>query len=56
MAGSKRGANVEVAARALVAEADRQGVVLTVEQRPLWPLAMGHEETVVSVRPARAKG
>lgn len=30
-----------------------QGFVLTVEQVPLQPLAMGNYETVVSVRPAR---
>ena len=28
------------------------GVVLTIERRPLLPLAMGHAETVVDVRPA----
>lgn len=41
------------AARALVARAGELGLVLTVEQRPLLPLAMGHYETVVSVREAR---
>ena len=40
-------------AEQLVAEAQRAGLVITVEQRPLQPLAMGHYETVVSVRPAR---
>ncbi len=30
------------------------GFVPTVEQRPLLPLAMGHYETVVSVRAARS--
>lgn len=29
------------------------GLVLTIERRPLVPLAMGHAETVVDVRPAR---
>lgn len=29
------------------------GLVLTIERRPLLPLAMGHAETVVDVRPAR---
>lgn len=38
----------------LVAACDAAGFVLTVEQRPLQPLRMGHYETVVSVRPARA--
>lgn len=45
--------NVVAAAEQLVAEAARQGIVLTVEQVPLQPLAMGNYETVVSVRPAR---
>lgn len=40
-------------AEALVAEAKRHGVVITIEQRPLKPLAQGHYETVVSVRAAR---
>lgn len=39
-------------AEALVAEAARWGVVLTIEQRPLQPLRMGHYETVVAVRRA----
>lgn len=39
--------------RELVAAAERTGLVITIEQRPLQPLAMGHHETVVSVRPAR---
>ena len=56
VAGSMRGADVAAAARNLVAEDARQGVVLTIEQEPLQPLAMGHYETIVSVRPARAKG
>ncbi len=41
------------AAQALAADARRLGVVLTIEQRPLQPLAMGHHEDVVSVRGAR---
>lgn len=41
------------AAQSLVAQAARFGVVVTIEQRPLLPLAMGHHETVVSTRPAR---
>ena len=48
-------ADVEKAAQRLVQEAERLGVVLTVEQVPLKPLAMGHYETVVGVRPARSK-
>lgn len=46
---------VHRAAAALIAEAQRLGLVLTIEQRPLKPLAMGHHETVVTVRPAREK-
>lgn len=48
-------ADVERAAQRLVQEAERLGIVLTVEQVPLQPLAMGHHQTVVSVRPARMK-
>lgn len=40
-------------AHELVAEAARRGQVLTIEQRPLTPLAMGHYETVVAIRKAR---
>jgi len=46
---------VLAAAHALIAEAARLGLVLTIEQRPLQPLAMGHHETVATVRPAREK-
>jgi hypothetical protein len=44
-------ADVKATAVMLVAEAERQGLVLTIEQEPLKPLAMGHYKTVVSVRP-----
>lgn len=44
---------IERDAQRLVLTAERLGLVLTVEQRPLQPLAMGHYENVVSVRPAR---
>ncbi len=37
----------------LVRLCELEGLVLTVEQRPLQPLAMGHYETVASIRPAR---
>lgn len=40
-------------AEGLVANAARLGVVVSIEQRPLRPLAMGNHETVVSVRSAR---
>jgi len=36
-----------------VDEASAIGVVVTVEQRPCKPLAMGNYSCVVSVRPAR---
>jgi hypothetical protein len=36
-----------------VARAAERGVVVTVAQVPLQPLAMGHYETIVSVRMAR---
>lgn len=48
-------AGVQRAAEALIAEAQRLGLVVTIEQRPLQPLAMGHHETVATVRPEREK-
>ena len=48
-------AGVQRAAEALIAEAKRLGLVVTIEQHPLLPLAMGHHETVATVRPAREK-
>ena len=44
---------VQERAQELVEMARAWGLVLTIEQRPLKPLAMGHHQTVVSVRPAR---
>lgn len=38
-------------AERLVGVANRHGVVLTISQSPLHPLAMGHYNTVVEVRP-----
>ncbi|XVJ69924.1 MAG: hypothetical protein HEQ39_09885 [Rhizobacter sp.] len=38
----------------LVKDAAEKGMVVTVEQVPLTPLAMGHYETRVTVRKARA--
>lgn len=49
------GCDVQAMAVALVAEANRRGIVLTVEQMSLHPPAMGHYLTVVSVRPARER-
>ena len=40
-------------AQQLVDEAALDGLVITIEQRPLQPLAMGHHESVVGVRSAR---
>lgn len=37
----------------LVKTAAQHGVVITVEQKPQQPLAMGHHVSVVSVRAAR---
>lgn len=37
----------------MVADMARDGLVLTVEQVPMQPLAMGHYTTTVSVRLAR---
>jgi hypothetical protein len=48
--------HLQAMAGALVKAAERQGEVLTIEQRPLKPLAMGHHETVVTVRPALHAG
>ncbi len=48
-------ADVERAAQRLVQEAERLGVVLTIEQVPLQPLAMGNYKSIVGVRPARSK-
>lgn len=44
---------IRVEAAGLVKRAERSGVVLTVEQVPLKPLATGHYATVVSTRVAR---
>lgn len=41
------------AATRLVERAKQLGLVLTIEQQPLQPLAMGHYDTLVSVREAR---
>lgn len=40
-------------AQHLIAEAARLGMVLTIEQVPLQPLAMGRYDTVASIRLAR---
>lgn len=43
---------LRIAAYHLISEAARLGLVLTIEQVPRKPLAMGHYDSVVSVRPA----
>lgn len=45
--------SIRISAELLVHRAAVYGVVLTIEQKPLTPLAMGHYETTVSVRPDR---
>lgn len=47
------GLDVKGAAESLVETATAQGLVLTVEQQPLLPLAMGNYVSTVSVRKAR---
>lgn len=44
---------IEKMAIELTALAERCGVVLTITQQPLKPLAMGSHRTVVEVRPQR---
>lgn len=46
---------VRAEASALLDYCARVGLVLTIEQVPLQPLAMGHYVSRVSVRPARDK-
>jgi hypothetical protein len=47
---------VEAVAQTLVDLAEAADLVLTIEQQPLHPLAMGHYVNVVAVRPARVNG
>jgi len=44
---------IDLLARDLVAKAEASGVVLTIEQQPRSPLAMGNYRTVVTTRRAR---
>lgn len=46
--------DIRAKAQLLLADATLAGVVLTIEQRPLKPLAMGHYETIIAVRRARS--
>lgn len=45
--------HIRLHAESVLKVAAELGVVLTIEQRPRQPLAMGNYEHVVSVRPAR---
>jgi hypothetical protein len=45
--------NLLAITRSLVRICEAEGLVLTVEQRPLQPLAMGHYATEVTLRQAR---
>jgi hypothetical protein len=47
---------VHLLAEQAVDEARRNGIVLTVTQRPLHPLAMGKYKTVIELRDARRDG
>ncbi|HEY1129160.1 MAG TPA: hypothetical protein VGF12_07135 [Roseateles sp.] len=47
---------VLIEARRLVSGCERSGIALTVERRPLKPLAMGNEEQVVTVWPLVPRG
>ena len=49
---------IEDQARILVRQAALANVILTIRQVPLYPLAMGHQMTVVEFRPVidRTKG
>lgn len=49
-------ARLQWLADCLAVACQEAGYVLTVEQAPLRPLAMGHYETLCSVRPARGRG
>lgn len=46
---------VEDMAEMLVSLANSEGVVVTIEQKPLRPLAMGHYKSVPTVRLARVR-
>jgi len=46
---------VKLMVEQLIQLAAKDGFVVTVELKPLKPLAMGNYETVVDVRPARVK-
>ena len=46
-------ASIYSLAESVAMAADQRGLVLTIEQEPVAPLAMGNYRTVVSVRPKR---
>jgi hypothetical protein len=43
------------AARDLILGAEMLGFIITIEQKPLQPLAMGNYQTTLDVRPMREK-
>lgn len=47
---------LEQEAKLLVEEAERRGFTLTIEQVSLKPLAAGHHENKITVRPKRYPG
>lgn len=51
--GPQNEEQLTAAALALVKRAEALGLVLTIEQKPLQPLAMGHHYTLVSARKSR---
>lgn len=55
MTGDDKLALALVRINAVLAACERLGVVVTVEQKPLLPLAMGNYKTVASVRLARER-
>lgn len=49
-AGDPKAATIALMLRAVLMDAQSRGVVVTVEQQPLAPLAMGNHQTVATVR------
>ena len=50
-----RPTNAAVWAKCAVLVAEYEGLNLTIERRPLQPLAMGHHEAVIDLYPVRPK-
>jgi hypothetical protein len=49
-AGDPTAAPIALMLRAVLMDAQERGIVVTVEQQPLAPLAMGNHQTVATVR------